>query len=159
MNTSAGMLKHHAGAALLLLFGLICPVLAQNGAEADEAAIRNNVNEMVQGWNTKNGARFAKVFSEDADYVVINGSYLKGRAEIEKSHHMIFTTIYKDTTISLNVKQVRFLRPDVAVVHVTGRRDGPTDNLKQGAIITMVMTKEKDGWKIAAFQNTATPLR
>lgn len=159
MNTSVGMLKRYAGAALLLLFGLICPVLAQNGAEADEAAIRNNVNEMVEGWNTKNGARWASVFAEDADYVVINGSYVKGRADIEKSHNMIFSTIYKDTTVSLNFKQIRFLRPDVAVVHVTGRRDGQTDDLKQGAIITMVMTKGKDGWKIAAFQNTAVPLR
>jgi uncharacterized protein (TIGR02246 family) len=61
--------------------------------------------------------------------------------------------------ISLNLKQIRFLRPDAAVVHVTGRRDGPTDDLKQGAIITMVMTKGKNGWKIAAFQNTAVPLR
>jgi uncharacterized protein (TIGR02246 family) len=159
MNTSLAILKRCAGAALLLLFGLICPVLAQNGAEADEAAIRNNVNEMVQGWNAKSGARFAQVFAEDADYVVINGSYVKGRAEIEKQHDAIFKTIFKDTAITLNTKQIRFLRPDVAVVHVTGRRDGPTDDLKQGAIITMVMTKGKDGWKVAAFQNTAAPLR
>jgi hypothetical protein len=41
------------------------------------------------------------------------------------------------------------------VVHVNGRRDSPTKELIQEAFVTMVMTKEKQDWKIAAFQNTA----
>ena len=47
---------------------------------ADEAAMRENVKQMETGWNTKSGALFAKPFAEDADYVVINGMYIKGRA-------------------------------------------------------------------------------
>lgn len=128
---------------------------AQNGASADEAALRENVKLMETGWNTKSGAVFAKPFAEDADYVIINGMYIKGRATIDAGHQRIFDTIYKDTTITLLVKQIRFLRPDVAVVHVAGHRDGPTKELKQDAILTLVMTKEKQGWTIAAFQNTA----
>lgn len=143
----------------ILLLALSQPIYAQNDRAADEAAIRDNVKLMVTGWNTKNGAHYAQAFAEDADFVVINGNYVKGRAAIEKQHQQIFDTIFKDTTVSLDVKQIRFLRADVAVVHASGRRDGPTDNLKQGAIITMVMTKEKQGWKIAAFQNTAAPLK
>jgi uncharacterized protein (TIGR02246 family) len=159
MNTSVTMLKPCAGVALLLLCCLIHPVLAQNDNATEEAAIRKSVKELEAGWNAKNAARYASVFAEDADFVVINGMYVKGRAEIEKSHQNIFTTIFKDTNVTLDFKQIRFLRPDVAVVHLTGRRDGPTEELKQGAIVTLVMTKEKDGWKIAAFQNTAAPLR
>jgi len=122
---------------------------------ADEAAMRESVKQLETGWNTKSGALFAKPFAEDADYVVINGRYLKGRAEIQAAHQQIFDTVYKDTKITLNVKQIRFLRADVAVVHVNGHRDGPTNELNQDAMLTLMMTKEKDGWVIAAFQNTA----
>lgn len=139
----------------LVMLGYTSGALAQNGAAADEAALRENVKTLETGWNTKSGATFAKPFAEDADYVVINGMYFKGRAAIETAHQRIFDTIYKDTNIKLTVKQVRFLRPDVAVVHVTGRRDASAKELLQDAILTLVMTKEKQSWTIAAFQNTA----
>ena len=147
-------LRHCAGAALLMLFALVYPGFAQNDHASDEAAIRDSVKQMATGWNTKSGEVFAKPFAEDADYVVINGSYIKGREAIEKGHQQIFDTIYKDTTIELNVKQIRFLRPDVAVVHVSARRDGPAKEV-MNAMITMVVLKDKQGWKISAFQNTA----
>ena len=131
----------------------------QDGRGADEAAMRESVKQMETGWNTKSGELFAKPFAEDADYVVINGMYIKGRATIESAHQQIFDTIYKDTTISLTVKQIRFLRPDVAVVHVAAHRDGSTKDLTHDAMLTLVMTKEKQGWVIAAFQNTAVASR
>jgi len=130
------------------------PINATDTSAADEAALRENVKLLETGWNTKSGALFARPFAADADYVVINGRYIKGREVIEKSHQQIFDTIFKDTKISLTVTQIRFLRPDVAVVHVSGHRDAPTKELVGDAMMTIVMTKEHDGWKIAAFQNT-----
>ena len=143
--------------AMLTLFTLaFAPVClrAQDGHGADEAAIREDVRQMESGWNTKSGALFAKPFAEDADYVVINGMYIKGRKAIEAGHQQIFDTIYKDTTLTLAVRQIRFLRPDVAVAHVNAHRDGPTKELITDAFLTLVLTKEKHGWTIAAFQNT-----
>jgi uncharacterized protein (TIGR02246 family) len=140
----------------LMMLGFSVPATTTvDDAKADEAALRENVKALETGWNTKSGATFAKPFAEDADYVVINGMYIKGRAVIETQHQRIFDTIYKDTTLSLTVKQIRFLRPDVAVVHVNGIRKGPEKELNQEAMITFVMTKEKGSWSIAAFQNTA----
>lgn len=132
---------------------------SQASRSADEVALRENVKLMETGWNTKSGAVFAKPFAEDADYVVINGMYIKGRAAIESGHQRIFDTIYKDTTLTLTVKQIRFVRPDVAVVHVSGQRVGPTKDVVNDAMITIVMTKEKEGWVIAAFQNTGVAPR
>src|SRR5689334_20534597 len=139
----------------LMMLGLTTqPMHSQDSHAADEAAMRESVKQLETGWNTKSGATFAKPFAEDADYVVINGMYIKGRADIQTAHQRIFDTIYKDTKISLAVKQIRFLRPDVAVVHVNGHRDGPTKELTGDAMLTLVMTKEQQGWTIAAFQNT-----
>ena len=147
-------------ALVTMLLLSITPVpQTPNSRTTDEVAIRENVKQMETGWNTKSGAAFAKPFAEDADYVIINGMYIKGRTVIETGHQQIFDTIYKDTTITLTVKQIRFLRPDVAVVHVNGQRRGPTKDLEQDALLTLVMTKEKDGWAIAAFQNTGVTQR
>src|ERR1043165_5857483 len=111
---------------------------AVDSQNADEAAMRESVKQLETGWNTKSGAVFAKPFAEDADYVVINGMYIKGRAAIQTAHQRIFDTIYKDTNIKLEVKQIRFLRPDVAVVHVNGHGEGPTKELRGDAILTLV---------------------
>ncbi len=123
---------------------------------ADEAAIRENVRQMENGWNTKSGALYAKPFAADADYVVVNGMHIRGREAIEQSHQRIFDTIFKHSTLNVSIKQIRFLRPDVAVVHVQGvnRVRQGEETQETNVIITLVMTKEKADWKIAAFQNT-----
>lgn len=139
--------------AILSVFALTAS--AQNNHAADEAAMRDAVKQMETGWNTKSGATFAKPFAEDADYVIINGSYIKGRSVIESAHQRIFDTIFKETTLSLTVQQIRFLRPDVAVIHVKGQRTSPVKELNQDAMLTLFMTKENHRWTIAAFQNTA----
>jgi uncharacterized protein (TIGR02246 family) len=153
--TSKMNIKRYLTLVLLTILAFSAAVMAQPDESADEAAIRQNVKYLEDGWNTKSGALFAKPFAEDADYVVINGNYIKGRAVIESQHDRIFSTIFKDSTLKLEVKQIRFLRPDVAVAHVSGHRDSPNKELVQDAMITVVMTKEKQGWTIAAFQNTA----
>ena len=144
---------------MLMLGFSMQPLKSQDSRASDEAALRESVKQMETGWNTKSGAVFAKPFAEDADYVVINGMYIKGRSAIETAHQRIFDTIYKDTNIKLEVKQIRFLRSDVAVVHVSGHRVGPTKELTADAILTLVMTKEQHGWTIAAFQNTSVAPR
>jgi uncharacterized protein (TIGR02246 family) len=141
-----------AALAACALYAAI-PAAADN---AEEAAIRENVRQMEAGWNAKSGAQFAKPFADDADYVVINGLYLKGREAVAQAHQDIFDTVYKESTLSLSVRQVRMLRADVAVVHVNAtNKVGRDAGTRVGqAIITLVMTKEAGAWKIAAFQNT-----
>jgi len=122
----------------------------------DEAAIRQVVQQVQDGWNAHDGKAFAAPFAADADYVVINGMKLQGREAIERGHTGIFSSIYKDSHNVGTVKSVRFLRPDVAVVHIEWnlkfRAGGETK--KAQAMNTMVMTKDSGSWSIAAFQNT-----
>lgn len=128
----------------------------QQTSSADEAALRQIVKQVEDAWNAHDGKAFAAPFATDADYVVVNGMSLKGREAIEKGHTGIFTTIYKDSHNVATVKSVRFLRPDVAVVHVEWNLEFRIgDKTEKGhAINTMVMTKEGGKWSIAAFQNT-----
>jgi uncharacterized protein (TIGR02246 family) len=122
----------------------------------DERAIRANVKQMETGWNAHDSKAFSAPFATDADYVVVNGMYAKGRDEIEKGHAGIFTTIYKDSRNAATIKSVRFLRKDVAVVHTEWNLEftGGGETRKGHALSTMIMTKDKGKWNIAAFQNT-----
>ena len=146
-------------AIVLAACALAAPARANDSS--DEAAIRDNVRQMETGWNRKSGALFARPFAEDADYVVINGMHIRGREAIDKGHQRIFDTVYKETTLSLAVEKVRYLRPDVAIVHAHARATTPqpAGPRETEARITLVMSKEKDGWRIAAFQNTEVAKR
>ncbi len=123
---------------------------------ADEAAIRQIVQQLQDGWNAHDGKAFATPFAADADYVVVNGMKIKGKEDIEQGHTGIFTTIYKDSNLTNKIKGIRFLRPDVAIVHVGGSLEIRTGDKseKSQAMMTLVMTKEGGKWAIAAFQNT-----
>jgi uncharacterized protein (TIGR02246 family) len=148
-------------AAVLLV--LICVIFPASGyaqtpspASTDEAAIRQIVKQVEDAWNAHDGKAFAAPFAADADYVVVNGMFIKGKEAIEQGHIGIFTTIYKDSRNVATVKGVRFLRPDVAVAHVEWNLEFKVggETKKAQGINTMVMTKEGGKWSIAAFQNT-----
>ena len=153
---SDGTLKRFTLALAALAACVFYAAATAAAGDGDEAAMRENVRQMEAGWNAKSGAQYARPFAEDADYVVVNGMYFKGREAITRAHQGIFDTIYKESTLSLSVRQVRMLRPDVAVVHVnaTNRYKSGGEAHTAEAILTLVMTKESGGWKIAAFQNT-----
>ncbi|MEP7144661.1 MAG: SgcJ/EcaC family oxidoreductase, partial [Ferruginibacter sp.] len=97
---------------------------AQTSAATDETQIRDLVKTMENGWTRKDGNLFAKPFAENADYVVINGMHLKGRAAIAGGHQTIFDSFYKETFIHAVVESIRYLRPDIAIVHVNGSMTG-----------------------------------
>jgi uncharacterized protein (TIGR02246 family) len=126
------------------------------GAEAraaDESAIRHIVQKVQEGWNAGDGAAFAAPFAEDADYVIVNGAHIKGRAVIGAGHQQIFDTVYKGSHNTLTVEDIRFLRSDVAVARVLAHLQfgEQTANARS----TWVLTKAGGAWQVAAFQNTA----
>lgn len=123
----------------------------------DEAAIKAVLEQVRVGWNAKSGAAFTKPFTENADAVIINGQRLKTRAEIARFHQTIFDGIFKDVDLlEYRVEEIRYLRPDVVLVHVVGVRTEPSDKTKRKrGRLTFVMVKNKGEWQIEAFQNTA----
>ncbi|HKY03263.1 MAG TPA: SgcJ/EcaC family oxidoreductase, partial [Blastocatellia bacterium] len=123
---------------------------------ADEAEIRSLVTQLQEAWNKGDGKAFAEPFAEDADYVVVNGMYVKGRTVIGQGHQRIFDTIYKNSHNTGTVERIRFLRDDVAVVHVEWllKRTENGAAREARARATLVVTKDKGRWSIAAFHNT-----
>ncbi|HKQ06232.1 MAG TPA: SgcJ/EcaC family oxidoreductase [Blastocatellia bacterium] len=145
-------------AATAMLMTLCSLGAAQNSQTRakDEAAIRAIIAGLADAWTRGDSDAWGKAFTTDADFTVWNGTYVKGREAIARGHAQIFGTIYKDTRQRLTVRSIRFLRDDIAAVHVEGsvvKKDEEFPATPQVAPV-FIMTKEKGEWLIAVFQNT-----
>jgi uncharacterized protein (TIGR02246 family) len=124
---------------------------------ADEEAVRALYQQLMDGWNQGSGAAFAAAFTEDGDLVGFDGTHLKGRQEIAPFHQQLFDKWLKGSRLVGQVKDVRFLSPDVALMHALGGTvmRGKTDPVpERDSIQTLVATRQEGEWRLAAFQNT-----
>lgn len=130
---------------------------------SDEDAIRGLYQQMIDGWNRGNGTDLAAPFDENCDFIVFDGTHLKDRQEIATCHQSLFDTFLKGSRLVGKVRSVRFLTPDVAVMHgiagtvLAGKSDIEPE---RNSVLTFVAIKreKKEGngmeWRVTAFQNT-----
>ena len=125
-------------------------------ASADRAALESIVRQLEVAWNAMDGSAFAAPFAAEADFVNIRGEHYRGQAAIAAGHTAIFRTIYAGSTNHFTVEGARLLRPEVALVRVHSMLDAPRGPLsgRHGARFSLVLTKERGGWEIAALHNT-----
>ena len=90
----------------LLILSAMTILATTPQSTTDEQEIRQLVKTFEDGWTKKDGNYFAKPFAENADYVVVNGMYLKGREAIASAHQQIFDSFYKETNIKTEVQSV-----------------------------------------------------
>ncbi len=143
-------------ASLISVFGQ--DKTSQNAPKAaDESAVRALVQKCIEGWNKGSGEAFAAQFAEDSDFIVANGMHIKGRRENASSHQQTFDTFMKGTRLSIQIKSVRFLKPDVALMHTVSKvlKPGESDASPEPEFRqTWTVSKRGKEWLIDAFQNT-----
>ena len=123
----------------------------------DEAAVRALYTQAMEGWNTGSGEAFAAPFAEDGHLVAFDGTHFKGRDEIVAFHQPLFDKWLKGTRLVAAIESVRFLSPDVALMHVLGgtvMRGKTQPAPERDSIQTLVAIKRDGTWRLAAFQNT-----
>jgi uncharacterized protein (TIGR02246 family) len=118
---------------------------AQSGPE-------DAVSGLMAAWNLKDAHAFAAQFTEDATFVNVNGALWIGRKDIEDRHAK--AAIFKSSHAEIKPDSVRFLRPDIALVHVSWTITGdPRDPQPRSYLMTMVVSKRDGRWLIVAAQN------
>lgn len=90
---------------------------ATHDAAADEATLRSLPLSMIAAWNRGDATAFAAPFAEDASFIAFEGTELSGRNAIVEFHEALFAAELKGTRLDGEVRFVRFLGPDVAVMH------------------------------------------
>jgi uncharacterized protein (TIGR02246 family) len=124
---------------------------------ADEAAVLGLYQQLIDGWNLGSGDAFAAIFTEDGDLVAFDGTHFKGRKEIAPFHQELFDKWMRGTRLVGQVKDVRFLSPDIAVMHAVGgtvMRGKTKPSPERDSIQTLVATRQGGEWRLAAFHNT-----
>src|SRR5215467_8971907 len=84
----------------------------------DQAAIRNAVTTMTTAFNTRDDPATASIATADADFVAVTGRWSKGIDAYLKARRERFTAALKDASLRTIDVTIRFVRPDVALVHV-----------------------------------------
>lgn len=135
------------------------PVAAQHdttGRQADEQALRDLLQALMDRWAAGDAEAYADLFTEDADYVAFDGVNQKGRDAIVAGHQPLFTRWLKGSRLIGDVTSIRFLAPDVALMHATGNtimagKSRPAPGRE--SIQTLVAVKRDGVWRFTAFHN------
>jgi uncharacterized protein (TIGR02246 family) len=131
---------------------------SKQSTDDEEAEICSLYFQMIDGWNRGDGELFASPFEEDGDLVGFDGTHLKGRQQIASFHQKLFETYVKGSRLVGKIRDVRFLTPNVAVMHAVGgtMMKGQAEiEPERNSIHTLVFKKGNgDKWRLAAFQNT-----
>jgi uncharacterized protein (TIGR02246 family) len=148
-------MKQFVGSLLLVLFA----ATSNAQSKADEEAVRKLPEAFCDAWAKHDGRELAKIMADDVDFVTVATAYLHGKADFEKFHARLLSGRFKDATNTLFETTVRFLRPDIAVVHWSWKIEGDRNadgSPRQPRFGMMVMVAEKraGSWLVVVGQNT-----
>ena len=139
------------------------PALADvKGDPRDTEAIRKLVQDATDCINRHDFKGQAMFFTDDADSRSPGGNWRKGKAEIQEAFARLGSTVPKDFHYARTIQQIRFLRPDVALVEGTVETTGGTDadgtqRAPFAGLFQFVVTKDNGRWLIAAVRALASP--
>lgn len=124
------------------------------------AAIHRLVADAEAQQNDLDG--FTGLLTDDAVIVNFGGRRVRGRAAIRDTMARALATPLADVVTTQEVEEVRFLRPDIAIVecvkYVHDRRDpgaaGSGPPLRDRGMLTFVVVEQDGRWRIASAQTT-----
>jgi len=141
--------------ASLLIFD--CAACAQS--KTDEAAVRNIPQAFAAAWAKHDGQQLARIMAENVDFVDVGADWLRGRADFALYHSRLLSVRFRDSTLTPLEISVRFLRPDLAVLHWSWRIEGDrnfdqTPRNPRFGLFTMIVAKTGGKWLVTVAQNT-----
>ena len=114
----------------------------------DEKVLQELIARLDASWTGQDAKVFAACFTEESTLRYHTGRTLQGRAQIEQNYLDYFSSKSEQERHMTLIRQVRFIRPDVAVIdgHVEIWRQ---QELRLHLLSTFVVTKEDGKWLIS----------
>lgn len=127
--------------------------------DSDREQIEALTAAMTAGFNAHDARASTAMYLDNAYLVTVRGEVMKGRAAFEDGLGAVLRTRARAATLTTLDHDVQFIRPDVAVVHVTNQLTGLIS--PEGETLPphierslRVVVKESGAWRVAAFHNT-----
>ena len=125
-----------------------------------DRAIAELIDAHERAWNAHDADQLIDLFDEPMDFVNVLGMHHRSRASLRAEYEHIHATFMKNTVIRMRPNDARLLTPDVAIAHahweMTGVAKVPGWNVPdvRCGVMTYVLVRRGDRWKISAAQNT-----
>jgi uncharacterized protein (TIGR02246 family) len=125
-------------------------------SKEDEEAIREIELRFNEAWGRHDADGMVDSLTDDAQFVTVNGAWTKTRTEyldLMKRLHGANGPVRVSTRETPEM-HIRFLAPDVAMMHSKFHIHGDTDEPERTGIGTRVVWKIDGRWRTFAVQNT-----
>lgn len=119
--------------------------------QPDAAAIREVVKQYVDARERNDVEAVEKLFTKDADQLTSSGEWRRGRDEVVKG--AMASSARTGGTRTITIETVRFPAAGVAIADGRYEIAGLPGAEARKMWAAFVMTKEQDGWRIAAIRN------
>ena len=145
--------------AQLILSAAACSLFAAEEQEDSQAQaikdIEAAVKSYIKAFDESDAKKAASFFTQNATIFSACGRKTKGRESIEKEFANHFK-LFPDQKLKPEQESVRFIRPDVAMVHGVSKVEpappGPTPNITYSALLV----KEDGRWLMDHIRETMT---
>ncbi len=113
-------------------------------------------SQMQAGWNAGDGEAYTTPMAEDSDYVTINGLVVAGRKDQAEGIGQLYDTIYKGSSIEIDVVGARMVDTSTVVAHLRHVLECPIGPLAGSTetLATIVAVDGDDGWQVESLHNT-----
>ena len=130
-------------------------------SQPDEEAIRELEHRFNAAWDAHDPSALAESLADDAQFVTVNGAWTTSKAAFRDLMQRLHGVDgpYRSSTRRTPEMQVRFLAPDIAMMHSRFWIEGEVlhDALSQASresVGLRVVRKIEGRWRIIATQNT-----
>jgi len=115
-------------------------------------AVDQLLEEIAEAWSAGDARAYGARYRPDGTFTNTDGTVDLGRDEVVRTAEEAFQGVLAGTKISLTVRKLRLLRPDVAVADLDTRVSGLPGG--EARISQMLVLVEEDGrWWITAQHN------
>ncbi len=124
----------------------------------DLSALKSLPVKWERYWNNHNMDSMGTMLRDNVDFITVGGTWLKGKEIAITDHKQKHQTIFKTSIWSTDSAVVKYVYPDLAILHIswgiTGDHD-PDGTLRKPrhGIFTWVATKKAGKWLLLAVHN------
>ena len=150
---------------LSVIFAL-APIAAAGAQDPTaEAQIRAIVTAQAAAWTAGDVGAYSRDVSPEVSFTNLFGMVMYGAPAFTERHRQILATFYKGTTKHHQIRKIRFVTPDVAIVDIDNEVRGvksmpagivtPPDGIVKTQLME-VFVRRGGRWWVEAYHNVDT---
>src|SRR5579872_2311756 len=117
----------------------------------DDASIRDVVKKYVDARDQRDPQATEALFTADADQLVSSGEWRKGRDAVVRG--TMASSAASEGKRTISVESIRYLGSDAAIADGRYEIAGINGAAARKMWTTLILTRTRDGWRIAAIRN------